>query len=209
MTVDVEAPIRASDVKTPLEKATLKLEGQAERFEDALAQLVQQTTSPGGVILSRESHSLVDSFLLKDPESLKAWLALRAHRLVGSEAQSRATSLRRYQRVATRRSAFDGMLESGRVDAGLLYQSFVVRDDYLRKPLMEMTQDDCLYVVDSRHPQIHAELVQVSVLAHVASKLGERTVGQVFSEEELERLYELKSKAVDTELTKTLSRLAK
>lgn len=130
----------------------------------------------------------------EDPELLNKFLDQHAvsivTRMVGDISRAQKT----YARANSGKQQFAKALErqeagEPRALAAWLDTTYVVTTDEQRKRLRDMDKDDIEFAVKDYTERARANALQASFLMALAKKIGARTVGEVFTDEELMRMW--------------------
>lgn len=143
---------------------------------------------------SRElARTVVANLRRHDPALLQAWLEVQAETLLWRIINLQDASNRGHDRIAASRSVFrraaDAAAEgdTGPVTAWLS-QRYVVEGGG-RVKLAEMTKPDLEYVATGYESRIRQNQMQAAFMKALARKVRNRTVGDVFSEDEISQLW--------------------
>jgi len=143
-----------------------------------------------GVVASR----VVARLRQDDPELLAKFLDQHAEpiftRMVGDITRAQ----RSHARAVSSRSVFAGALEryeSGETEAlgAWLDTIYVVTLGQQRKHLRDMDQEDLVYAARDYTDRAKSNASQAAFLRALADRVGARTVGEVFTDEELSRMW--------------------
>jgi len=137
---------------------------------------------------------LVERLRAEDPGLLSGWLDLRASVFLADAVARRSNSRRQAARVGAPRRAFaEAARTFGETREATVLRPFaaeyVIDDANTRRAVAHMTAPDCRFVADryddtARHAKLEAAFHRA-----VAKKIGVRTVGEVFSEDQYLEMY--------------------
>jgi len=140
---------------------------------------------------------VVERLREKDPELLTKWLETLAIDVVRKEI----ADIARLQKHEARRlsipastSVFSSAVErfekgETKALAAWMETIYVVNTENSRKKLRDMDHDDLLYAASDYTNRARTNAMQAAFLRAVAEKVGARTVGEVYDDEELSRLW--------------------
>jgi hypothetical protein len=165
---------------------------------DYLAEMgtaIDEAVPDGDYTAPLVAADLVDRLRADDPELLVGWLNLRAAVVLADVIARRSNSKRQAARVFAPRRAFAeaarGFEASG--EAVVLRPfafEYVVDAANTRRAVAQMTARDCQFVADRHEETARSARLEASFHRAVAKKLGARTVGDVFTEEEYLAMYQ-------------------
>lgn len=164
----------------------------------AIRDLIDQELARTGTnyIAASLAVEIVERLQREDPELLSKWLAGQAVRIV----REAIVTVERHHRMAARaasetltgpQSVFGKALtqyaETGdsRVLSAWLQTTYVINSENQRKQLSSMDKDELGYAADKYQTLSRSTAMQAAFLRVIANKVGARTVGEVFTEEEL------------------------
>jgi hypothetical protein len=142
----------------------------------------------GDYIAAVEAHRFVEFMEREHPDELAEWLRVKAVAFVTETIKHNEN--RERQRVVARAGAraFALAVENGDDVAGIFKMRFVVDDLNTRRPLGDMTADDCRFASDNYAAQSVRAKAMSSFLRVLADRVGESTVADVFGERTCEDL---------------------
>lgn len=138
---------------------------------------------------------LVDRLRAEDPDLLSGWLHLKAPVLLADVVARKSNSKRQAARRSAPRRAFAEAARSF-ADAGdeVVFSPFaaeyVIDAENTRRKVALMTAADCLFVAGRYDETARQAKLEASFHRAVAKKVGARTVGEVFSEEQYLSMYQ-------------------
>lgn len=130
-----------------------------------------------------------------DPELLAGWLDLRADVVVADVIARRSNSKRQTARALRPRRAFAEAARSFESDGEAVVLrpfafEYVVDAANTRRAVGSMTAADCLFVAGRYEDTARTAKLEASFHRAVAKKIGLRTVGDVFTEEQYLSMYQ-------------------
>jgi hypothetical protein len=130
-----------------------------------------------------------------DPELLAGWLDLRAEIYVADMIARRSNSKRQTARhLAPRRAFAEAAWSFESSGEAVVLKPFafeyVVDAANTRRKVGAMTAADCLFVAGRYEDTARSARLEASFQRAVAKKIGRRTVGEVFSEEQYLTMYQ-------------------
>lgn len=142
--------------------------------------------------------SLVERLAEEDPELLAKWLETQAVRIVREAVASMDRAKRLGPRHATHRAsvfvkaitAYEESDQDSSHLAAWLDTSFVVSTENHRKNLASMDRDDLTFAASRYTALARTNAMQAAFLRALANEVGARTVGEVFTEQELSRMWQ-------------------
>jgi hypothetical protein len=140
---------------------------------------------------------VVERLREEDPELLTKWLETLAIGVVRKEITDIARLQKheaRRQSISVTTSVFSSAVEryekgETRALAAWMETVYVVNTENSRKKLRDMDHDDLLYAASDYTDRARANAMQAAFLRAVAEKVGAKTVGEVYDDEELTRLW--------------------
>lgn len=137
---------------------------------------------------------LLDQLRAEDPELLAGWLDLRAPSILADTIARRSNSRRQTARIAAPRRAFAeaarSFTDSG--DSAALRPfaaEYVIDEHNTRRSVARMTAADCLFVAGRYEDTAQQAKLEAAFHRAVAKKVGRRTVGEAFTEEQYLMMY--------------------
>jgi hypothetical protein len=140
---------------------------------------------------------VVERLRQEDPELLTKWLDALAVHVIRGEINSIAKQLRSEAKRITENkgaSVFSQAVEdheAGKKNAlgAWLETVYIVNSDNQRRRLRDMDQDDLLFAAEDYTNRSRVNALQAAFLRAIGERVGARTVGEVFSDEDLARLW--------------------
>lgn len=137
---------------------------------------------------------LVDRLRAEDPDLLSGWLHLKAHVFLGDVVARKSNSKRQAARRSAPRRAFAEAARSFGETADETVLSpfvaeYVVDDQNTRRTVARMTSADCLFVAARYEDTAKQAKLEAAFHRAVAKKVGKRTVGDAFTEEQYLTMY--------------------
>lgn len=155
---------------------------------------IEEAIPEGDYAAPLVAADLVERLRVEDPDLLSGWLELKAAVFLADAVARRSNSRRQAARVAAPRRAFAEAARSfaSDGDAAVLRPfaaEFVVDEENTRRVVARMTAADCLFVAGRYEETARQAKLEASFHRAVAKKVGARTVGDVFSEEQYLTMY--------------------
>lgn len=140
------------------------------------------------------AQKVVNRLRQDDPELLTKFLDQQAVTIITRMIGDISRSLKTHARANSGREAFRKALErqeagEPRALASWLDTVYVVTTDEQRKRLRDMDRQDLEYAIGDYTARSRANALQAAFLRALAKKVGARTVGEVYSDEELSRMW--------------------
>jgi hypothetical protein len=132
------------------------------------------------------AERIVDKLRATDPTLLAGWLDFQAVQLLREAIGSIDRSTRSHARAQAARGAFGAAADAGDVRP-FLSVKYVVDDADTRMPLGEMRREHLVFVAVGYEATAHSALFEAAFFRAVAKKVGSRSVGEVFTSEQIER----------------------
>jgi hypothetical protein len=146
------------------------------------------------IIPSSLASRLVERLRTQDPELLDAWLSLHAEAIF----RDTITSIIRHRRSRARKHAAAGAFgraaqrfsETGDIEQLSPFRvRFVVDGLDTQRQVRDMTRTDCLFVAERYTISADRALMEAAFHRAVANRVGDRTVGDIFTEDEYNNMY--------------------
>src|SRR5690606_37712601 len=155
---------------------------------------IEEAIPDGDYTAPLVAADLVDRLRADDPDLLSGWLELKAAVFLADAVARRSNSRRAAVRSAAPRRAFAEAARSfaSDGDASVLRPfeaEFVVDEENTRRTVARMTAADCLFVAGRYEESARQAKLEASFHRAVAKKVGVRTVGDVFTEEQYVTMY--------------------
>ena len=159
--------------------------------------VIEKFTSEEDWTASRAATQTVQYLLNHDPDLLSAFLESHAVDLIRTMISRQAASTRSRNRVTARRSVFEKAAQhfEDTGDESLLHTNFLAEEYAVagnrRMRLREMRADDLLFVANRYRTQAVEMQMREAFLRALATRCEneERTVGQLFGEEQLATMW--------------------
>lgn len=137
---------------------------------------------------------LVDRLRAEDPDLLSGWLHLRAGVFLADAVARKSNSKRQAARASAPRRAFAEAARSFAETADEAVFSpfaaeYVVDEQNTRRTVARMTAADCLFVASRYEDTARQAKLEGAFHRAVAKKVGSRTVGEAFTEEQYLTMY--------------------
>lgn len=160
-----------------------------------MAEAIETAVPESDYVAPVVAAELVAHLRKTDPGLLAGWLDLRAEVVIADVIARRSNSKRQAARIGAPRRAF---AEAARTfaasgDPGDLAPfsfEYVVDETNTRRTVANMTAKDCRYVADRYEDTARSARLEASFHRAVAKKVGGRTVGEVFTEEQYLEMYQ-------------------
>jgi hypothetical protein len=146
------------------------------------------------IIPSSVASRLVERLRTEDPELLAIWLDMHAEAVF----RDTITSVIRHRRARSRKHADAGAFgraaqrfsETGDVEELSPFRvRYVVDGLDTQRQVRDMTRTDCLFVAERYTISADRALMQAAFHRAVANRVGDGTVGDIFTEDEYNRMY--------------------
>lgn len=162
-----------------------------QRISDLISEAVGEE---GDVVAGIAAHELVTRLRAEEPDVLVAWLDAHAEsilrdQIAGLIRSRRARSLRHAAAGAFGRAAKAFEATGDRDVLAPFEQRYVVDQADTRRRVRDMTSSDCLFVAERYELSADRSAMLAAFHRAVARRVGGRTVGEVFSETEYDRMY--------------------
>jgi hypothetical protein len=149
----------------------------------------------GDFVSSIVAWDLVTKLMETDPELLSGWLHLHAKSFVAGVLNSHVRSFRAKARSQAKASAF--ATAARRFEAtgdisdlgGWFNVRYVVDDQSTQRRLGEMSQADLLFVASRYGRTARTLLLEEAFHRALAARVGNRTVADVFTEDQISEMY--------------------
>jgi hypothetical protein len=123
---------------------------------------------------------------LREPEELDAWLHEQALALIEITIGNSRRSRRARARRSAKLRAFSQAAESGEVS--FYTEPFVIDEAMTLRPLCDMTAANCRFAATDFERSAKSDLLMAEFLKQIAKKAGRKTVGEVLSAEQVDRI---------------------
>lgn len=155
---------------------------------------IEEAIPDGDYTAPLVAADLVDRLRAEDPDLLSGWLELKAAVFLADAVARRSNSRRQAARVSAPRRAFAEAARSfgSDGDATVLRPfaaEYVVDEENTRRTVARMTAEDCRFVAGRYDETARQAKLEASFHRAVAKKVGVRTVGDVFTEEQYMAMY--------------------
>lgn len=169
------------------------IEGGRDYAAD-MRSVIDAETSGGPYSSPVVAEHIVAKLRVTDPDLLHGWLEAQAVQFVRMAINQRDCSTRTYARTAARRSQFaaDAKLhEAGEADALVKWSTvpFVIEDG-TRKRLADLTAADLTFVADTYEQRANENAMTAAFMRALVKRVGKRTVGDVYTDQQLSRMWE-------------------
>jgi len=123
---------------------------------------------------------------LREREELDAWLHQQALTLIEITIGNSRRSRRARARRSAKLRAFSKAAESGEVS--FYTEPFVIDEEMTLRRLCDMTAADCRFAAVEYERSAKSDLLMAKFLEQLAKKAGRKTVGEVMSAEQVDRI---------------------
>jgi hypothetical protein len=169
---------------------------EERNFNDEMnAFILEIVGSDGDIVPPVEAWNLVTKLAETDPELLSGWLHLHAKAFVSERIRYHLKSGRSRARVQASASAFAiaarRFEQSGDVVdlGGWMNVRYVVDERSTQRRLSDMNREDLLYVASRYDRTARTALLEEAFHRALAARVGSRTVGEVFTEDQISAMY--------------------
>lgn len=157
-------------------------------------EVIEEAIPDGDYTAPLVAADLVDRLRAEDPDLLSGWLELKAAVFLADAVARKSNSRRQLARVGAPRKAFAEAARSfaDEGDATVMRPfaaEYVVDEKNTRRVVARMTADDCRFVAGRYDETARQAKLEASFHRAIAKKLGVRTVGDVFTEEQYMAMY--------------------
>lgn len=140
------------------------------------------------------AHDLVTRLREEDPALLEEWLDLHAEELMRNTVNTIIRARRTYARHNASKSVFANAVQRAEAGEpalleGFLEQQFTVNADHTRKRLADMYKEEVLYASQMFNRLARSHQMQAAFLRVIADKIGARSVGDTFDNDQLNSLW--------------------
>lgn len=137
---------------------------------------------------------IVDRLAEEDPALLLQFLQAHAVQIITRMIGEITRSQRSHTRAVTARRLFAGAVErhqdgNENALASWLDVMYVVNTNQQRKHLRDMDHDELVWASEDYNARARGNMLQSAFLKALANRVGARTVGEVYTEEELSRMW--------------------
>lgn len=137
---------------------------------------------------------IVDRLADEDPALLIQFLQAHAIQIITRMIGEITRSQRSYTRATTARRVFAGAVERHQQGnenslSPWLDVMYVVNTNQQRKRLRDMDHDELTWAAEDYNARARGNMLQSAFLRALAAKVGARTVGEVYTEEEIVRMW--------------------
>ena len=186
-------PAQAKVTPTPVSSPPAVVEGR-DYFAE-MREFIDAHLDQGPFISNIAAAEIVEKLRANDPDLLYGWLSAHAVQIVRKTIQEIDHSRRSSAKVQATRSVFAAAAEKAehgdasdleQFRSGWLDTRFVVEGQ--RRLLSDLTGTEVLKVAESYHDRAQQNLTEEAFMRAIAKRVGKRKVGDVFSNETLNRL---------------------
>lgn len=150
----------------------------------AMAELIEKRIPKGDFIPAIEGDKLYEWLEKNDPDLYIGWAWEIGRVLLGEEFRRRMQK----KRALTTENARHG--GQRRITKAFWDMSYEVNAEHTQRPLKNMTKDDLLYAAESYSKRAFANELQAEFLRVIAKKVGNKTVEEVYTEEQIRKMYD-------------------
>lgn len=166
---------------------------QRDFVADVRAFVDTVTARQGSYVVAQVAEYVVRWLRAHDPELLQGFLDAQAEYLVRAMVNERDRSARTHARMTSGRTAFRELaerFETGDTEALTGWLAVpIVLPEHVRKPLAELTAADLLYAADRYREYARNNSMMEMFLRTIAAKVGDDTVADHFTAEQLSAMY--------------------
>lgn len=160
-----------------------------------MANAVEAAIPDGDYVAPLVAADLVEQLRGQDPDLLRGWLDLKAAVFLADVIARRSNSKRQTARIAAPRKAFAEAATRFEVTRDPVVLSpfafeYVIDDANTRRAVARMTALDCRFVAARYEETARSARMEASFHRAVAKKVGARTVGDAFTEEQYLLMYQ-------------------
>jgi hypothetical protein len=172
-------------------------QGLERSFSAEMSQLINdrlEVETGSDVVPAILAWDLVTQLRDSDPELLNGWLHENAKAFLADMLRRRISSLRSRARIHAGRSDFQRAVSKFNNGDNAALNSwtsvrYVVNDSNTQRLLLDMNGEDLNYAASRYSRSANAALLEEAFLRALAAKVGKKTVGQVFTEDQIDRMY--------------------
>lgn len=163
-------------------------------FLTDMSDAIDAAIPDGDYVAPVVAAELIERLRAEDPGLLTGWLNLKASVFLADVIARRSNSKRQAARIGAPRRAFREAAEVfAETREPVVFSPFafeyVVDADNTRRAVGRMTKADCLFVAEGYEATARQAKLQASFQRAVAKKLGDKTVSEVFGEEQYVAMY--------------------
>lgn len=162
--------------------------GQVRRIADEEIERAGPTWTTGAVALA-----IVERLRVENPVLLEKWLEIHAVEAVRTMVNTIHRNARYEARAASdsvfRDAVVRHQLGDTKALAPWLETVYVVTTGYQRKKLAEMDRSDLQFAASTYTKRAKTNAMQAAFLRAIADRIGDMTVGEVYDDEQLARLW--------------------
>jgi hypothetical protein len=141
------------------------------------------------------AQDIVSYLLANDPDLLHGWLRIRAADLLHEVINRRDRSRRARGAIQRKLKNFNDTLEefvagNEQPVRSFLSAPYVINQENDRKYLRDMNREDLVYVADEYSNRAAANTALAALHYAMAKRVGEKTVGEVFTDQQIIELRE-------------------
>jgi hypothetical protein len=159
-----------------------------------MRKLIDEAIGRGPYVPRKLATEIVEKLRATDPELLEGWLAEQAEHFIWQAINDRDRAVRAHLRHTHMRGVFADAaqkFEQGDKKAleDFLGMPFTIADGS-RHRLEELKRDDLLYVGDRYEQRERQNGMMKIFMRELAKKVGNSTVGQVYTNEQLKQMFD-------------------
>jgi hypothetical protein len=163
-----------------------KEEHMPPEVAELIRELIDKELKAQRLVPAEAAQRIVDKMKRQHPDELDEWLHEHAVSFLTRQISHLIASVRTQAMHQTQRRAFNDAVAAG--DVSLLDTKWRIDDDNTRAALRDMTGVECRFAADYHAGQAAANAMREAFLRAVAKKVGNKKVGDVLGEEELQRI---------------------
>jgi hypothetical protein len=149
--------------------------------------LIDEATADGPYVPRIIATELTEKLRVNDPDLLHGWLTEQAEHFLWQAINDRDRSRRASATHQIRRGAFSEAAQTG-TTSSYLNLPFTVQDGS-RRSLGSLRKPDLLYVSADYQRRADENGFLATVMAAIAKKIGDKTVSEVYTEEQLRTMF--------------------
>lgn len=158
-------------------------------FAAEMRRTIDESAGQGDYLPRQLATEIVEKLRANDPELLAGWLDAQAEHFVWQMINDRDRSTRAHARSTSRANAFGDAAKAHKSGNGaplrdFLALRFTVADGH-RRALASLTAADLMFVGDSYERRERDNSLMKTLMRALAKKVGKRTVGDCYSNEQL------------------------
>lgn len=166
----------------------------ARNFCQEMRRVIDESTADGAYVPRLVASEVVEKLRATDPELLEGWLQAQAEHFLWQMINDRDRSIRTATRHRLKPKVFADAATAHEAGDGSSLRRFLDMPfsvaDGSRKPLAKLNKDDLLFVQDGYQKRADENAFWVAVTGALAKKVGDGTVEDHFTEEQLSKMFD-------------------